>query len=326
MTGIEKAATILNVLDASLASRMLQLFSPEDLKTITSISRKLQPISANEFTELIEDFANQFSDGLQMLGDHREIGGLLETVLTPEQVAAISSPIEPSTKKPPVWSDKAFTNQEVLEPLIEMEHPQTVAFILSKVEPDLSAKMIKSLVEDKRNDIMHRMLEMKLINPEIVGVVEDHFRLTIIENGSSSGGKESRARMAGIINSLDKVQADEFLEDLAIENPEEATELKKLLFAFEDIPLLTVKDRLVLFDNVETDVSILALNGTEGEIKEMILSSFGTRARKMVESELASSQDKNPVEIEDARRQIANTALDLSAKGEIKIILDQENE
>lgn len=326
MSGIEKAATILNVLDTPLASRMLQLFSPEDLKKITSISSKLQPISADEFTGLIEEFANQFSDGLKMLGDHREISGLLETVLTPEQVAAISSPIETSTQATPVWTNDSFSNQEILEPLIEMEHPQTVAFVLSKIGAELSAKMITSMSDEKRNDIMHRMLEMALINPHVLGVVEDHFRVTFIENVPSSAGKESRAKMAGIINSLDKVQADEFLEELAIENPEEAMELKKLLFAFEDIPLLAVKDRLILFDAVETDISILALNGAEGEIREMILSSFGTRVRKMVESELASSQDTDPAEIDTARRKIASIALDLSAKGDINITLDEQDE
>ncbi len=325
MSGIEKAATVLNVLSKPLASRLLQLFSPDDLKKITSITGELKPISTVEFSGLIEEFAGQFSDGLQMLGDPREISGLLETVLTPEQVATISSSA-PITQKTQVWTDSSFSNQEVLEPLIEQEHPQTVAFILSKTGAELSAKIIALMNENKRNDIMHRMLEIKPIQTEILSVVEDHFRVNFIENDSSSKGKESRSRMAGIINNLDKVQADEFLEELALEDPEEAEELKKLLFAFDDIPSLTVKDRLVLFDNVETDLSILALNGATGEIREMILSSFGTRARKMVESELANSQEKDPAEIDQARKTIARIALDLSAKGDIAIVLpDQED-
>ncbi len=325
MSGIEKAATVLNVLSKPLASRLLQLFSPDDLKKITSITGELKPISTAEFSRLIEEFASQFSDGLQMLGDPREISGLLETVLTPEQVATISSSA-PITQKTPVWTDSSFSNQEVLEPLIEQEHPQTVAFILSKTGTELSAKIIALMNENKRNDIMHRMLEIKPIQAEILSVVEDHFRVNFIENDSSSKGKESRSRMAGIINNLDKVQADEFLEELALEDPEEAEELKKLLFAFDDIPSLTVKDRLVLFDNVETDLSILALNGATGEIREMILSSFGTRARKMVESELANSQDRDPAEIDQARKTIARIALDLSANGDITIVLpDQED-
>ncbi len=64
MTGIEKAATVLNVLDKSLAGRLLQLFSADDLKKITSIRGSLQPISSDEFSTLIEDFARQFSEGL----------------------------------------------------------------------------------------------------------------------------------------------------------------------------------------------------------------------------------------------------------------------
>jgi len=323
MSGIEKAATVLNVLDKPLASRLLQLFSADDLKKITSIRGSLQPISSDEFSTLIEDFARQFSEGLKMLGDQREIEGLLESVLTSEQIAEISA--EPVlTAKEPVWTNDAFLNQEVLEPLIELEHPQTAAFILSKVSPEVSARMVGSMSEEKRNDIMHRMLEIREIQQEILTIFEDHVRVSFIENDTTSKGKESRSRMAGIINSLDKSQADEFLENLSIEDPEEASELKKLLFAFEDIPLLSVKDRLVLFDNVPTDLSILALDGTEGEIREMILSSFGGRVRKMVESELANNQDQDPVEVDQARRQIARAALELAEKGEITITLDDD--
>jgi len=324
MSGIEKAATLLNVLDKSLASRLLQLFSQDDLKKITHIRGDLKPISSDEFSTLIEDFAMSFSEGLKMLGDQREIEGLLESVLTSEQIAEINS--EPVlVAKESVWSNSAFSNQEVLEPLIESEHPQTTAFILSKVSPDLSAKMVSSMSEDKRNDIMHRMLEIQQIQHDILSVVEDHFRVSYIEDDTASKGKETRERMAGIINNLEKTQATEFLENLSIDDPEEAGELKKLLFAFEDIPFLSVKDRLVLFDNVPTDLSILALAGTEGEIKEMILSSFGGRVRKMIESELANNQDQDPIEVDHARREIARITLDLAAKGELAITLPEDD-
>ena len=324
MSGIEKAATVLNVLDKSLASRLLHLFSPDDMARITSISGNLQPISSEEFSGLIEDFASQFADGLQMLGDPREIKGLLDAILTPEQLANINTtPV--LTPQIPIWTNEAFANQEILAPLVEREHPQTIAFILSKLAPDLSAKIVGVMVEEKRNDIMIRMLEMKVIQPEIINVVEDHIRVSYIENDAASKGREARGRMAGIINSLEKSQADEFLENLATSDPEEAIELKKLLFAFEDIILLTVKDRLVLFDSVETDVSILALSGCEGELKEMILSSFGNRVRKMIESELANSPDKDPVEVDLARREIARITLDLASRGDIAIIQPEEN-
>lgn len=320
MSGIEKAATVLNVLDKPLASRLLQLFGPDDLKKITSIRKTLQPISATELSGLIEDFANQFSAGLQMIGDQREIQGLLETVLTPEQVAQISTP-QVISENISIWTNDSFSNQEVLQGLVEQEHPQTIAFILNKIDSQISAKMIGLISEDKRNDIMLRMLEMKTIRQEVLSMVEHQFRENFIENDNSSDDKETRARMAGIINNLQKTQADEFLEDLAVTAPEEIKELKKLLFSFEDIPILTAKDRLILFDNVETDLCVIALNGADTEIKEMVLSSFGTRVRKMVESELANSQNKDASEVEQARREIARVALSLAASNEISIIL-----
>ena len=68
--------------------------------------------------------------------------------------------------------------------------------------------------------------------------------------------------------------------------PGEAAALRKLLFSFEDIVKLDQKYRLILFDKVQTEQVMLALRGAEAEIKEIILSSLGARARRMIESEL----------------------------------------
>ena len=57
----------------------------------------------------------------------------------------------------------------------------------------------------------------------------------------------------------------------------------------------------------------------------MILSSFGGRVRKMIESELANNQDQDPIEVDHARREIARITLDLAAKGELAITLPEDD-
>jgi len=325
MSGIEKAAIVLNVLDPEHAGRLLQSFSRDDLSTIKSISKSLEPVSKDVFAFLVEEFSEHFSDGIKMLGSSRNIGGLLEEVLTPDQVAQLNTDANAKkNSKVSVWDNPEFTKQEVLEPIMGTEHPQLAAALLSRLNSDTSSRVIAKLSDDERNDIMFRMLKMRTIKQEIICIMEDHIRGTYIENDESKKGAESRSKMAMIINKMDKEKADTFLLDLAIEAPEETALLKKLLFAFEDIPVLATKDRLTLFDKVPTDTAILALNGLDGELKEIILSSFGGRVRKMIESELSIADGKDPEVIESSRRTIANIALDLAAKGEISIDMEED--
>ena len=325
MSGIEKAAIVLNVLDHEHARRLLQLFSADDLNRIKSITKSLEPVSKDNFAVLIEEFSEHFSEGLKKLGSSRKIGGLLEAVLTPDQINQINGEAdEKNTSKVSVWDNPEFVKPEILEPIIGTEHPQLAAALLSKISSDVSSRVIAKLNNEERNDIMLRMLNMRTIKQEIICILEDSIHGIYIDNDESKKGEEARTRMAMIINRMDKKQADEFLLDLAIESPEETALLKKLLFAFEDIPKLATKDRLTLFDKVPTDTAILALNGLDGELKEIVLSSFGGRVRKMIESELSIADDKEPEDIEDARRTIASIALDLAAKSEISIEVEED--
>ncbi len=322
MTGIEKAATILNIIDPEIAGRLLQLFNAEDIEKISSITKSLEPIDSSDFANLIEEFSALFANDLQMLGVSRDVNNLLESVLTPAQVSKLKPQ---KAAKGSVWTNESFAKQEILTPIVRTEHPQLVAAILSQLDSDLTSELIASFSNEERNDILQRMLNMREIKMEVTSIIEDHFRTTIIENDEEEKGGKSRARMANIINKMDKTQADKFLFELAIEEPEEAARLKKLLFSFEDIPILSQKDRLILFDSVETDTSILALDGINGEMKELILESFGTRVRKMIESELASSDPKDAEKVDKARRKIANIALNLASKGNITIVIKETN-
>ena len=109
------------------------------------------------------------------------------------------------------------------------------------------------------------------------------------------------------------------LEGLKVARPSEAAALKKLLFSFEDIIKLDQKYRLILFDKVQTEQVMIALRGADAELKEIILSSLGARARRMIEAELNGAEGEVTKEVAAARRAIAETALRLASSGEISI-------
>jgi len=64
---------------------------------------------------------------------------------------------------------------------------------------------------------------------------------------------------------------------------------------------------------------ILALDGAEAELRELVLSSLTARTRRMVESELSNGQSVAARDVEKARRAIGETVLDLAGRGEIEL-------
>ncbi|HEY8579758.1 MAG TPA: FliG C-terminal domain-containing protein, partial [Beijerinckiaceae bacterium] len=130
------------------------------------------------------------------------------------------------------------------------------------------------------------------------------------------------AQVAGIINKLDRAQGEEILRRIEETDPAAAASIRSLLFSFEDIVKLSERARMTLFDNVPPERMILALKSAAPEFCEVVLSSLGNRARRMVEQELNNGQTPPAKEIEAARRAIADTALNLAEKGEIELVTE----
>jgi flagellar motor switch protein FliG len=64
---------------------------------------------------------------------------------------------------------------------------------------------------------------------------------------------------------------------------------------------------------------VLALKGTDTAFRDSILSSLATRARRIVDSELATGGPALQRDVLKARRTIADTALELASGGEIEL-------
>ena len=99
-----------------------------------------------------------------------------------------------------------------------------------------------------------------------------------------------------------------------------------MLFTFDDIVKLTAKARMLIFDQVPTDRTVMALKGSDVAFRELILSSLAGRTRRLVEHELSSGIPANQKEILEARRTITDLALDMAGRGEIELNPDQEDQ
>lgn len=184
---------------------------------------------------------------------------------------------------------------------------------------DLSAKIVSLLPRELRDPVTRRLLKMQSVEAEPNKLVQLCLQADLLTQADTGLEKEGRARMATLLNKMDKEQIEMILEGLKAARPAEAAALRKLLFSFEDILKLDQKYRLILFDKVQTEQVMLALRGAEPEIKETILSSLGARARRMIESELNDAAAEVTKEVMAARRAIAETALRLASSGEISI-------
>lgn len=316
--GTDKVAALLMTMGTPMANRILKHFEPDEIKLVTRSIAELRPMPTATVESLIEEFATSFVTGANLVGTAQDVERLLTGVLPPDQIAEIMNELLGAANHS-IWDRISTVTESVLATYIMKEHPQTAALILSKVRPSCAAKVMSHIPADKRNGLMRRMLTFKPIVDATMQVIEKTIHEDFMMNFSRNAGADPHARMADIINKMERDDMELVLSSLAATRPKSAEILKGLLFTFDDIVKLTPKARTALFDQVPNDKLILALKGTELDFRETILQSLGSRVRRMVEQELGSGEPSAQKEVAEARRTITDMALDMAGRGEIEI-------
>jgi flagellar motor switch protein FliG len=316
--GAEKVAALLLALDKPIAGRLLKRFDSLELRQVTRAASELGAVNPATVEQLIAEFQEQFSAGAELLGSAGEAENLLAGALTPEEAAEILSDVLGNSNKA-MWDRLSAAPETALASYLQREHPQTFALVLSKLSSGTAAKIMAQTPKDVRNGLMRRMLSPRPVMDPMMRLLEQTLHEDLLLNVARNTGADTHSKIADIINKMERDQIEDVLQSLAEDRPKDAETLRSLLFTFEDIAKLSAKSRAVVFDRVPADRVVMALKGTDGIFRELILSSMGARARRMVENELNTGGPAQQRDVMKARRAIADTVLEMAERNEIEI-------
>ncbi|XHC12003.1 flagellar motor switch protein FliG [Labrenzia sp. ac12] len=318
MNGTQRVAALLLSLGKTSSQKLLRHFDQEEIRMITVSAAQLGTVASEELDRLAEEFIEQFSHGTTLYGSANEVEKMLEGVLPDDQLADIMSDVLGNSNRS-IWDRLTTVSETVFANYLLKEHPQTAALILTKIKPSAAAKVLGQINNQTRNSLVRRMLSIKAVVPEIMRDVEKTMHEDFMLNLSGTLEADSHARMADILNKMDREHMEDALENLNEVKPKTAELLKGLLFTFDDITNLNARTRMAIFDQIPTDRIVLALKGTNAQFREVILSSLTSRARRIAEHELAAGEPAAQRDVLDARSAITNLALEMASRGEIEL-------
>lgn len=323
-SGREKVAILLLALGEKSGTHLLQKFDPAEVKHIMSSATALGRVDKLDLDKLVDDFAAEFARAIGLGTDFGAVKKLVEQAFTPSELSTImGGQVMPSGE--PAWKRFPSGSENILVPYLLDEHPQTVAFILSKLDPELAARCLSILPGDFRNTVSRRLLKIQPVAKNVEEVVERALDRDLLSKSDAGLENEGRDRLAAMLNRLERDQSSDILAGIAAWRPEEASRLQRMIFSFEDLGKLSQAARLALFDKLQTDQVIAALRGCDSGLKEIALSSLGARARRMVEAELASDKGLRTKEGDAARSAVAAMVLRMSQRGELELPSNDSN-
>nr|CAD6425330.1 flagellar motor switch protein FliG [Rhizobium sp. Q54] len=314
----EKAAAVLLAMGKGVAGKLLKYFTQAELQTIIASAQRLRAIPPDELLLLVNEFEDLFTEGTGLMDNAAAIEAILEEGLTPEEVdGLLGRRTAFQAYESSIWDRLQDAEPAFIGKFLSREHPQTMAYILSMLPSSFGAKVLLQLPESRRADIMNRTVNMKDVSPKAAQIIENRVveLINAIEAERNSNGT---AKVADLMNELEKPQVDTLLSSLGTISKEAVNKVRPKIFLFEDLLYMPQRSRVLLLNDVAADILTMALRGASNEIKECVLSAISPRQRRMIESDLAvPAAALNPREVAIARRAVAQEAIRLANSGQI---------
>ena len=203
---------------------------------------------------------------------------------------------------------------------IQNEHPQTIALILSYLDPTQAGQILSELPQEVQADIARRIALMDSTSPEIINEVEQilerKLSATVTQDYTQTGGVEA---VVDVLNGVDRSTERTILDALEIQDPELAEEIKKRMFVFEDIVTLDGRAIQRVVRESDNEDLKLSLKVASDEVKEIV---FRNMSKRMVETFQEEMEYMGPVrlrDVEEAQSRIVAVIRRLEETGEIVI-------
>ena len=327
LTGKQKAAILLVSLGPDVSAEVFKHFNDEEIEELTLEIANLEKIPSEVKDEVLDEFHQ-----MCVAYDYISRGGMdyakevLEKALGESKANSIIDRLTASLQVRPFDELRKTDPAQILN-FIQNEHPQTIALVLSYLDPEQSATIMASLEAEKQVEVAKRIAVMERISPEVIkeveSVLEQKLSSLMSSEYTAAGGIDS---IVDILNLADRATEKTILDDLSDEDPELAEKIKNQLFVFEDITLLTDKDIQVLLRRVESDDLALALKTASDEVSEKIFSNQSNRAEQMLKEDIEYLGPVRISDVEEAQQEVVNIIRRLEEEGEIVINRGGEDE
>jgi len=247
------------------------------------------------------------------LGDSNWKNSCKEGNLPQLQETVTSLPVRPFDFIRRVDPDRLFN-------LIESEHPQTIALVLSYLEPRKASAILDSLPHDMQCEVACRIATMDKVIPEVLReverVLEKNLSMFSVEDYCFSGGVES---LVEILNMSGWASEKRIIDAIDNADPELAEEIRQRMFVFEDIVLLDDRSLLKVIREVNETELAKALKSVDLEIQDKIFNCLSKRSAKILREDMESMGPTLLKDIQEAQQKIISIIRRLEESGEIYI-------
>jgi len=318
LTGINKVAVLLICLGEAAAAKIFEDLSDDEVRQITRAMASIDHIPTDIREKVFQNYREskaQFA-GLFVKGDDFAKNAISAT---------------PGGQRSQFLMDQFLSGTEtrsletislmapaMVAGLLEQEHPQTVALVLSTQHIEHAAEILSHLPEDIMADVAYRISKIEKVSPVVLNRIEDalHREIGLVSGGTQKkiGGLDT---VVGILNNMKNNLDSDILETMEENDPEMAEEIRRKMFTFENLVALDGRSLQMILREVNNDSLTMALKTASEGMKQKIFSNMSERAADMIRDDLDAMGPVRLSEVEVMQQSIVKIAMKLEEEGKL---------
>lgn len=322
LKGLQKAAIVLLSLGPAASAEILKQMPEEDVDALSTAIARMDAISPGQLDLVLTEFQSAVQTRTAIVrGGLDPIRSMLTEAFGREQANRLVDRVVKSMNPDGIdFSSLRKVDPQQLGKLIQDEHPQTIALVLSRLDPSQAAALLSSLPSEIRSDVAMRMAVLEQIAPETVKTIASVIGQKLRNLGELSRETYGGVRaVANMLNRLDPVNCNLLMATLEGENPELFESVRRFMFVFEDLASLDAQGMKELLATIDRKALTVALKGTSDELRNHFMSGLSQRGAEMLREDIAALGSVKIKEVDAAQQQIILEARQLEKNGKISL-------
>ncbi|MBS1961001.1 MAG: flagellar motor switch protein FliG [Bdellovibrionales bacterium] len=319
MSGVEKAAVLLNVLGNQVTSQIFKKMKDNDVKRLVNVMGQVTKVPITVVRDVLEEFYSEISEENNIIFGHAMGRDFVLQTLGEERAKTVLGQLSVVEGSRTLEALELVDSRTLANFLIN-EHPQTIALILAHLDGGKKVDVIKRLPEAIQTEVVLRIANIDFISPSLIAQVDEVLKQELATLGSIDtqqlGGIQP---IADMLNVMDKQSEQNIMARVEEKDPQLAEEIRKLMFVFEDIIYIDDRGMQTLLKEVPNDKLVMALKTAPDEIKDKIFKNISKRAADLLREDLESMGPVKLSDVEKAQQEIINVAKRLESEGKIMI-------
>ncbi|MEN9580390.1 MAG: hypothetical protein RJA70_3399 [Pseudomonadota bacterium] len=316
LSGPEKAVLLLLSLEESAASPIVSELEPADIKKLREVAANMRTVPASALDRVYHEFVKRSQSAVAVpkggLGYLRKLTSRALGESTTQEIFDDS----PATALSRVGQADGVT----LAGLLENEHPQLVAAMLSQLTPKKAAEVLEALPEAVRGAVLQRLTGLTEVP---TALLEEIATALLVDLPTSEPGKAISVNgvrhSAQLVRNLSKEVCEALLGDMETDDEELVAEIRRAMYSFEDLHAIDARSMRELLKSVPGDRLTIALKTASEAMRNHIFSGMSKRAAERIVEDLELLGAVRLSDVEEAQREIVEIALRLEAEGTLSL-------